>query len=530
MKLKNPWTILISILIFAAFLRGVNLWSNPPALYGDELTLVYDTYSILKTGQDQLGNFLPLTFPMGAGRPGGYIYFSLPFVLAFGPSELGIRMLSFLSGIGIIILTFFVCRKLFSTKVALASSFLASISIWEISLSRGGFEAHFALFLALLGVFSLIKASQKPIFYMLSAASFGLTVHTYPTYKLTLVLFLPLLLWFLGFKNFIKQRDLKYILPSLLLFIFFVFLSILQTFTTDSEYRLSKINVFSQEKVREQIIQKINYERNISNLPSAMTKVFHNKPVEYGKIIGENYLKNFSADFLFIHGDRNPRHNMATMGQLYIADIVLLLFAFLFIKDKGYKLVTFLLLWVGIGALGSIFIDEPHALRNSFMLPPLLILSGFGVISFWENNKGKKGLICKSVLAAVLVTQFAFFIQKLYFLSPDEYSHFWSYPAKQASEIALSEKDNFKYILISDKIDNIEYAYPVYAKADPNEVISQNKQRKNLAGYQLKKIGNVYIGNLTLDNIEQLFDQIEGNALFIGSSIDQKANTLVHKK
>ncbi|KKS18270.1 MAG: hypothetical protein UU74_C0009G0001, partial [Candidatus Woesebacteria bacterium GW2011_GWA1_41_7] len=49
-------------------------------MYGDELTMVYDTYSISKTGMDATGQKLPLTFKMGAGRPGGYIYFSVPFV------------------------------------------------------------------------------------------------------------------------------------------------------------------------------------------------------------------------------------------------------------------------------------------------------------------------------------------------------------------------------------------------------------------------------------------------------------------
>ena len=65
--------ILILILILALFLRIINIQNSPPALYGDELTIALDANSLLYTAKDQLGNFLPLTFAMGAGRPAGYV-------------------------------------------------------------------------------------------------------------------------------------------------------------------------------------------------------------------------------------------------------------------------------------------------------------------------------------------------------------------------------------------------------------------------------------------------------------------------
>ena len=38
---------------------------------------------------------------------------------------------------------------------------------------------------------------------------------------------------------------------------------------------------------------------------------------------------------------------------------------------------------------------------------------------------------------------------------------------------AVNESDKTKTIVLSTLIDNIEYAYPVYAKIDPSLVISQ---------------------------------------------------------
>ena len=89
--------ILLAILILGFIIRVYKINSLP--LYGDELTIVYDSYSILKTGMDQTGQFLPLTFKMGAGRPAGYVYGSIPFIAIFGPTVWGVRGLSLLSGL-----------------------------------------------------------------------------------------------------------------------------------------------------------------------------------------------------------------------------------------------------------------------------------------------------------------------------------------------------------------------------------------------------------------------------------------------
>jgi len=119
---------------------------------------------------DQTGEALPLTFKMGAGRPAGYVYGSIPFVAIFGPGVWGVRGLSFVSGLGIIVLMYFLAKKLFSKRVGLIASFLTAISMWDIYLSRAGFEAHFALFLALFAVVLFLYKKYVPM-----AIFFGLT-------------------------------------------------------------------------------------------------------------------------------------------------------------------------------------------------------------------------------------------------------------------------------------------------------------------------------------------------------------------
>src|SRR3990172_9832234 len=90
----KKYKVLLFILLIGFAIRAYRI--NEVPLYGDELTMVYDSYSILKTGMDATGQSFPLTFSMGSGRPGRFIYFSLPFVALFGPTALGVRSLSLL--------------------------------------------------------------------------------------------------------------------------------------------------------------------------------------------------------------------------------------------------------------------------------------------------------------------------------------------------------------------------------------------------------------------------------------------------
>ena len=147
------------------------------------------------------------------------------------------------------------------------------------------------------------------------------------------------------------------------------------------------------------------------------------------------------------------------------------------------------------------------------MLPPLIIFSALGLVTVL-NYRNK---IILSLVLSLFVIQFTFFVQKLYFLSPNEYSNFWAYPAKLASQIAIENKDKYNYIIISDKIDDIEFAYPVYAKIVPAQIIDQNKNRSELDKYKFKKYKNVYIGFIPDREINKFLENLDASVLYIGS-------------
>jgi len=453
---RKPWLILLGIIIIGFVIRIYKIQSLP--MYGDELTMVYDIFSISKTGMDATGQKLPLTFKMGAGRPGGYIYFSLPFVAIFGPTVLGVRALSLLSGLGIVVLMYFLGKKLFNQKVGLIASLLMSISPWDIYLSRGGFEAHFALFLALLGI--VLFLNKKYVFW---AITWGITVFTYPTFKLTLPILFFILIWFTNIKEIIKN---KYFYVGLMIILFFGSLIIKETLIGGSEQRFLNENMFADKTLKQNIIQLVNHERTISTLPGLVKPVFINQQIEYTRKLFENYVANLSPNFLVLRGDGQPRFNPGEMGMIYLIELPLIIISLFLLWKSNKRVFALLVGWLLIAPISTMFMGEPHALRSNFMLPPLILLSSLAISTLSNKNN--------LLVSTLILIQFIYIVIRVYTIAPAKFASFWSMPAKVAALDAITKNAKGEKVVLSiTKIDNIEYAYEVYGKLDPKIVISQ---------------------------------------------------------
>lgn len=514
--MRKATLLLFLILLVASFLRFYQITANPKAMYGDELTLAYDAYSLLKTGQDQKGNPHPLVFSLGGGRPGGYIYATVPFVALFGPTAFASRMVSVLSGIGIVILLYLLGKKLLSQNTGLAIAIVAAINPWQLSLSRGPFESHFALFLTLLGVYAFVRGLKKKWWFLLFGLSFGLASQTYSTYRLTIPLMTILLLW-------IKRDSFKkpFLIFSLALIAFSAILSVYLTVSRGNQDRFDIINIFKNQDLRSAISQKIRNERLLDSLSPATANILHAPQLELLSLLSENYFQNLLPDFLFLHGDGQVRHNPAETGGFFWIDLILLIIGtvYLFKKEKG--LLTLLTGWILIAPIATSLVGGAHALRSSLLLPPLLILVGIGVWRLLEN-KHKINPLILLILSLVFVIQFIFFIDRFYFVAPQKHARFWSYPAKEAVALTLKNQAKFDYIILSNDIDNMEFAYPAYTKLDPDLVIKQNQNPAKIGEFKFFKYGNVYIGSLPNTRVMQFIKELPGSVLYIGADKEQQ--------
>src|SRR5689334_10972459 len=175
-------TILILIIALAAVLRLWKLGSIPPGLTPDEASLGYNAYSILKTGRDEYGKFMPIIFKsFGDYKPGLYVYTSVPFVAIFGLNEWSVRLPSAIAGLISVYLIYLIVSQLFPEYKYLGkiSAITAGVNPWLIYLSRGAWEANLSLTLTLLGIYFFIRSFRRKEFLYLSSISFALTLLTY---------------------------------------------------------------------------------------------------------------------------------------------------------------------------------------------------------------------------------------------------------------------------------------------------------------------------------------------------------------
>jgi 4-amino-4-deoxy-L-arabinose transferase-like glycosyltransferase len=112
--MKRIVFFLLSIIGIAVILRFYQLGSVPVSPDWDETALGYNAYSILKTGRDEYGNFLPLTIrSFDDYKPPLYVYLTVPSVALFGLSVWSTRLPSALMGVLAVVGVYFLAKELF---------------------------------------------------------------------------------------------------------------------------------------------------------------------------------------------------------------------------------------------------------------------------------------------------------------------------------------------------------------------------------------------------------------------------------
>src|SRR4030043_140946 len=215
----KTWQKLLFFLVFllALILRLVHLDKNPTFI-SDEASIGYNAYSILKTGKDEWGKVLPLSFKsFGEYKLPAQIYFSIPAIAIFGLNDFGVRITPVIYGTLTVMFLYFLAKKLFKNRwIGLISAFLLAISPWHIQLTRASFESSFSVFWIVLGLWFFVKGFEKPRWWVLSIIPFIISIYTYNSARIFTPLLLPVI--FIIYKKQILERKKEFLI-SLLLFI-----------------------------------------------------------------------------------------------------------------------------------------------------------------------------------------------------------------------------------------------------------------------------------------------------------------------
>jgi hypothetical protein len=188
-------------LLAGAGLRVARLDRVPPGLHPDEACNGYDAYSILTTGRDHHGDFLPIVFQgFGDFRMALFNYSLVPLVAAFGLKTAVVRLGAALWGIVDLTAATLLAGLMLGWPGAAAAALFCALSPWHFPMSRYGIEATAAsavISLALVCFFLWLRG-RRPRWLLLSAAIWGLSFYTYSITKLftpLMIALLALLYW-----------------------------------------------------------------------------------------------------------------------------------------------------------------------------------------------------------------------------------------------------------------------------------------------------------------------------------------------
>lgn len=463
--------ILILLTTLALALRVVALDKFPSGFNADEAAIGYNAYSILKTGRDEYGEFLPLSFKsFGDYKPGLYFYFVLPFVAGLGLNEYAVRLPSALLGTGLVILVYLLSVQIFKDrKVSLISAAFIAISPWSIHFSRGGWESNAATFFITLGVLLFLKGLKSNLTMFFSLLSFLVSIYLYQSPRLVvpvMVLGFVLLLW----KDVIRLLKTNWKKNLILIGILFI-LSIpvfMQFISGGGSERFQGLSFLSDTGPA----MRVNELRGQhSNPDSPEAKLAHNKLTAYGVSFLGHYLDHFSADFLFINGDPLIRNKTPETGQFFVVSAIFLLIGLISLINFKSKLKYLLIIWMLAAPLASsLTYQTPSALRALSMVVPLSLIMGYGVLKFLHILSLKPAKFFVSIIILSLISfEFIHYLENYYIHSPKRYPLAWEYGFKEMIQKLSLYEDDYNSIVISDRYDQPYILTLFYKQYDPEK-------------------------------------------------------------
>jgi len=521
---------LIFIFALALFLRVYKLGSCPVGFLWDEAALGYNGYSILKTGRDEYGKFLPIIFKsFGDYKPGLYVYLAVPSIAVFGLNEFSTRLPAAIFGSLTVLLIYFLIKEAFfltterdqkfSERLALAIAFLLAVSPWHINFSRGAWEVTIMIFLLMLGFYLILKFlnSKKLVFFLFSIVSLVFSLFAYQASKLLMpVLALAFFYFFRKYFEKIpsKVRGIFILLVFLSSFLFNMFASL-----EGRGGRLKVMSIFSYPRSPEETQSLISQDKN----NKFDWVIFHSSPFYFFRSVLGRYLNHFSGKFLFISGDwSNPRNGILFQGVMYYLDLVFLAAGLIYLARKNRNsLENFMIFWLFFAPVPSALTrDSISSIRSFSMVIPLIFIAGTGAIELFSYLNERKSIFRYGLKLLFVFVYLALFIRllDLYFIHDKFYNsanRLFGY--KEMINFVNSQIVDKNEVVISNKYGQPYIYFLFYSKYDPKSYQKVANLTKNPYG----DVGEVErIGKIEFRRVNWPSDRFTRNSLFVGDEFE----------
>ncbi|MCW1949424.1 MAG: glycosyltransferase family 39 protein [Candidatus Shapirobacteria bacterium] len=450
-------TLITLILILGFICRIIFVNQLPPSLNWDEVSHGYNAYSILKTGHDEWGIFLPTIFRCyGDFKLPLYIYSTVMSVSLFGLNTLSVRLVSILAGTLTPLVIYFILKKLSPSHQILPfiGLLITAFSPATIFLSRIALEANLFMFLFCLSFYFLI--SHK---FGWSSFFFALGLFTYNSSRVLLPFYLFSLIFLVLKTKFDFKKKFFIFLPFLLL----SGLTIFQTLNQAGQARYQWVSILDSGSINQ-----------INELRQTYPRFLINKVTYFTFTAAKNYFSHFSPEYLFFSGGSNYQFslpNFYLISPLFIPFLLLGL-VFLF-KNKNHPHISLLILWFLASPIPSaITRDAPHVLRSILLVPITIIIISLG---FDYSLKKFKALSIIYTILGLIIGQIFFWPK--YIDYSKNFSSSWQYGYQQAIKYIKDNYQNYDQIVITKKYGEAHEFLLFYWSWDPK--IYQTDNSKN---------------------------------------------------
>lgn len=498
------------------FLRFYLLDKYPVQLNHDEISQLYDTASVVQTGKDIYGNFLPLAFPStGEYKVGHYIYITVLPYLIFGMREATIRIPAAFFGTLIIPTVFLFVRQLTKNwKLALISSAAIAITPSEIFYSRKSFENVIGIFFIFLGLFFLMReleGNRSKLSFYLTALFLALPMYIYTSHTIVVPLVL-IVFAALFWKKILTFK--KRLLTMLIIWSLFLLPLIYITLTNPGiRFRAATVSVLQDVNLDNQL-------QSIDKSSAILSELYKFKVIlEYSLI---KYFKQFDPARIFGNGLDFTNQGMIGMGPLmlsqlpfFLLGIIFILRSSFFVNNGKFLLILFLLAMLPSGLTFEEY--SPHRSVWSFAI--MSIISSFGIywfLQFIQKNASRLlriGTIC--ILISLLVINFIYFIHMYTVDYPFEKSQNMHYPYTNVALFAWSEYSKLDRIIVD----------PIYGQSAPVKAVAVHYYLAYYGGYPPSKFqkdlkiekSGMSFDKFSIREIDWRKDQFLKNTLIIAS-------------
>ncbi len=508
--------LLTLILLLGLFLRSYKVSSIPPGLTWDESSLGYNAFSILQTGKDEYGAFLPINLKsFGDYKPALYAYLDIPFIGLLGLSELAVRLPSIIAGVLFILLIYLFVKELFkNSSLALITAFFASITPLSVQFSRIAFETNVATVFNLAAVFAFVKAQKNSKWYLYSFILFSLSFLTYQGSRLIVPIFL------IGL-TFIYRKSIKFSSKSLILGFGLiggiVAIVLVNVFLQGQSNRLQTTNFFAYTRSNETIDQISKEDGLLKN--SLQFQLLHGEWFSYLSGLIERYTIYFSPKMLFVQGDYDPRHRVPEMGVLPYYSLILFILGIYFLAIKKSKEVGLIAFYLAIAPLPAVLSrDLINMVRALNLQVPLTILEGAGAYFLIQIlSKKTFGKIILIGLIGIFIYIYGMYLDNYFVHMPKEYSQGFLYGYEDSLLLAGAQDkqswNNYDHVVITDFYGEPYIYYLFYTSYSPQKYQSQAKlEQKSLDVGTVRQIDNIQFRHISWPT-----ERGDKNTLFIGT-------------